>query len=818
MSEKTFMQELAEHGLIQAAFELLGFSFEGKRPNEKGWVPNLRLPPSIANDKNPSVSVNLHTGACHDFGSPLKGDLVTLVEKQRACSPAEAIRWLREALGLKGSSAFKPLTVAALARRKQLPPEWLAELGCSDRSDGVHIPYFTRDQAPCRAQVRGRLGGGWRWDARGDAATLPIRAYGLWLPLNQSAKHLTLVEGCSDAWTFWHNDEAALGIPGAEMAHVLEAEDIAAAEKLYIVQEADQGGERFVRGVAQRLQALGYDTEYARVIDGSRLQGGDPSAHFMAVGDAFPADWQAQCTAARPLDEVIAELSVADSAPREPVSEPSTNSREQPVDTLITCANEADLFMGTDHVMYATLPSGKTVALQAPLFREWLIAMYLGRSTGGRVRLPSERALEDALRTLEARAKYLNPDTPRRPVHLRVAGEEDEAGQLKRIYIDLANEQNEIVVMSADGVQICSSAESLPVRFLRKSVQRPLPRPDLTGSLDALLPFLRFESKEEQFAVIAWLLYSLVPRGPYPILAIQGPAGSGKSTLSRYIRDFIDPSQVPLRRPERSSEDRFLHARNNWMVAYENVSALSHVQSDDLASISTGAGYATRRHYTNTEEVAYAVRRPIMLNGIGHYIERPDLASRALIVRARPLGPQSRKTESSLDAAFRAARPYIFGALCNTLVQVLRHSHEEAPIVTRMADFCNVIYRARRVLPFRDLDPIQVLVDAEQQWGGDYLERNPLLVGLQRLVEGHGEITSDMTTLQQQCAEAAGLEEMPMSPRGFSALLEHAMPVLNSFGIYREALGRVGPLRRPVYRYYQTSSDEHEGEVEPASE
>ncbi len=77
---------------------------------------------------------------------------------------------------------------------------------------------------------------------------------------------LVLVEGESDQLTLRQHDIAALGVPGASMARLVEAEHVAGIRTLFVVKEPDHGGETFVRGLTERLQQIGFDGTL-RVVD-----------------------------------------------------------------------------------------------------------------------------------------------------------------------------------------------------------------------------------------------------------------------------------------------------------------------------------------------------------------------------------------------------------------------------------------------------------------------------------------------------------------------------------------------------------------------
>lgn len=137
----------------------------------------------------------------------------------------------------------------------------------------VRIPYFLADGTEhSRARIRyQRTDGnkGLAWTA-GDGAIIP---YGLQrLSDARAAKYVIVVEGETDCWTLWAHGFPALGIPGASMGNKLQAEHLFGIDKVFIIQEPDNGGRGFAAGVLSRLSAIGYSGQ-RYVIDFRKVTG-----------------------------------------------------------------------------------------------------------------------------------------------------------------------------------------------------------------------------------------------------------------------------------------------------------------------------------------------------------------------------------------------------------------------------------------------------------------------------------------------------------------------------------------------------------------
>lgn len=231
---------------------------EKAKKNDKGWTS--RCP--AHEDKQNSLS----------FRETDDGTM--LVKCFKGCETKDVLGAvnlkMRDLFPQKKQPPKKPkaqsLTLAELAADKKLSEEFLREVGVCDQTDFhdnkiVKISYrlMGGSLAPrqrIRRALKAKDGSIW---SGGGGRPVP---YGLWrLKDTGKDESLYLVEGESDCWTLWHHGQAALGLPGANMAGVLGAEHLAKAARVYAIQEPDEGGESFIKGLAKRLREIGYTGE-----------------------------------------------------------------------------------------------------------------------------------------------------------------------------------------------------------------------------------------------------------------------------------------------------------------------------------------------------------------------------------------------------------------------------------------------------------------------------------------------------------------------------------------------------------------------------
>lgn len=285
-------------------------------------------------------------------------------------------------------------------------------------------------------------------------------------------------------------------------------------------------------------------------------------------------------------------------------------------------------------------------------------------------------------------------------------GEAIFSGKVKSVYVRVASSASEIVIDIGDNtssvVRVDSSGWEIisdpPVPFHRSTNLEALVVPqkfkgDAQG-IELLKPFINVRSEDDWILIISWLLATLLPSGSFPILCLQGEQDSGKSSLTRLIRSIIDPRTEGIRQLPNSARDISIAAQHNHILAFDNLSGIAHKMSDILCRISTGAGFATRQLYTDSDELIVNAKRPTIVNGIDEIARRPDLLSRSIVLRLPRL--KSRMTESELKEKLSKIMPRVLGGLLSAASIGLRRLDSiGTKDLPRMADFYSVDHRMR---------------------------------------------------------------------------------------------------------------------------
>lgn len=449
---------------------------------------------------------------------------------------------------------------------------------------------------------------------------------------------------------------------------------------------------------------------------------------------------------------------------------------------LIGLCEAVELFHTPQGDSYARLPIGQhweNWALRSKTLSHWLVREF-HRALD---KPPGAKALQDAIRLLEAKAKF---DYPEVPVWVRLAEHDG------RIYVDLCNKTWEAVEISADGWRVVSDP---PVRFRRAKGMRPLARPAGGGSVTLLRRFINIGDDDNWIVLLAWLAAALRSRGPYPILILLGAQGSAKSTLGRILRLLTDPSVAPVRTPPRSDRDLMIAAANSWVIAYDNLSEIPQWLSDALCRIATGGGFSTRELYTDSDEVFFDAARPVILNGIDHLAERADLAERALVLNLPHIGKADRKDEQQLFADFEKELPRILGALFTAISCALRRLPEvKIASKPRMADFALWAAAAAPALGFSPEAFLVAYSGNRAEAVQETLEGDVVAVAISALMDeigtdnkaGNWEGTCKELLLRLEPfvdGDVRKSDDWPQSARGLSSRLRRLVTFLAESGV-----------------------------------
>ncbi|WP_156100877.1 hypothetical protein [Thermorudis peleae] len=551
---------------------------------------------------------------------------------------------------------------------------------------------------------------------------------------------------------------------------------------VYLWPDHDPVGHDHMARIAARLHALGCSA--IRQIRWPDAPPGGDAADYLAAGHtradveqllATAAPWPLPDPTVEPNEPPVPPIPptiTADAADAGPADE---HARASHATHLVRIGRTAELWHAPDGTAWATIPVNdhhEHWPIRSRHFREWLARQFY-LQTG---RAASAQSLQDATTILEADAKFTGAE---HPVFVRIA-EHDGA-----VYLDLADAHWRAVEITADGWRVVPAP---PVKFRRARGMEPLPEPVPGGSLELLRPFLNVAATDWPL-VLGWLVMAFAPRGPYPVLALGGEQGSGKTTTARVLRRLVDPNQADVRAEPRDTRDLAITAHNSWIICLDNASRFAQWLSDALCRLATGAGFAARELYSDNEETILVAQRPILITAVVDVVTAPDLLDRSVQVTCPVISDAEREPEAAFWSAFEAARPLILGALCDAVSRAVR-TREQVTLswLPRMADFA--IWATAALGPESGF--LERYQDNRAGAAGTALEFSPVsqavLAFMERRVSWSGTAQCLLDALNADADEEtqrtrARLRAWPKTAAGLSSELRRQSPALRASGL-----------------------------------
>ncbi len=451
----------------------------------------------------------------------------------------------------------------------------------------------------------------------------------------------------------------------------------------------------------------------------------------------------------------------------------SKDTRQPASSALIDIGKRADLFFCNDEP-YATVSVNghfETHAINSRSFKDYLNGVYYDENGCA----ANKDSISQACDTLRAIARK----NGEKPVFTRIAGMGD------AIYVDLCNSDYEVVRITASGWEITKEPS---VRFIRGAGAESLPRPERTGTGFADLKRLMNCKEDEDFCMLTAFLVGCFSFGaPYPILCLQGAPGTGKSTKTVMIKRLTDPNQADHRGTPESVRDLMISARQQHVLAYDNISGLTQWLSDAFCRLSTGAGFSKRAHYSDAEEVIFKAKRPIVLNGIEDiHAQKHDLSSRAISVVFDLIPEESKLEEGVIWAEFERARPGILGSLFDAVSESLKNLNRV--VLTqknvRMLDFAKFVIAAESALPFDRGFFMKSYIENADRAAAAAIENDDVADAIRTLMNDREMWEGPAKELLEKLTEITGENaKLPKRPNQLSGKIRRSIPSLKKAGI-----------------------------------
>jgi hypothetical protein len=207
--------------------------------------------------------------------------------------------------------------------------------------------------------------------------------------------------------------------------------------------------------------------------------------------------------------------------------------------------------------------------------------------------------------------------------------------------------------------------------------------------------------------------------------------------------------------------------------------------SDAICRLATGGGFATRALFTDSEEAVFNATRPILLNGIGGFVQRGDLIDRSLTLSLRAIDDGERRERAAVMTAVEAAAPKLFGAALDALSLGLRlMPATRLERLPRMADFARFATAAETA--FTEPGGFMAAWESSRMASlPDDLEADPVAGAVVQLMEGRGYAWSGTATMLLKALDPdQSRRDLPRAANALSQAVTRSIPLIARAGFH----------------------------------
>ncbi|GAA6157383.1 hypothetical protein NBRC116588_28560 [Pyruvatibacter sp. HU-CL02332] len=411
--------------------------------------------------------------------------------------------------------------------------------------------------------------------------------------------------------------------------------------------------------------------------------------------------------------------------------------------------------------------------------------------------VPSGKAVGETIDRLEGFA-LLSADKRDLPIRTVVRDKEDGSS-----VVEIDTGRREAVVVSAGGY----GSQITNTIFRRPGTAAELPEPAKSGSLDLLWQVLPVKDPDQQKLIVAFIVVSSIANCPaFPLLSMEGPAGSAKTSAMEIIAGLIDPSPGLARALPRSERDLAVSAHNRWCVTFDNLDHIKGNMSDALCRLTTGGSFAARALYTDADERLLTFRRPVIATGIGDYIRRSDLMTRSMVITLPPLSEAGGvRPKQQVFAEYERLKPQILAGLYNGISSVLRNLEStKENFDHRAADFLRYATAAEEGLGWAPGSFEKVFMRHQDRQQSTLALSDVVVREVCTVIAGEdGDVIEHTASDLYQAVTSGFLGSRPAAwpkdPAGLSKCLTQRYEQLKSLGLILER-GRTGKSRSLVFK------------------
>lgn len=370
-----------------------------------------------------------------------------------------------------------------------------------------------------------------------------------------------------------------------------------------------------------------------------------------------------------------------------------------------------------------------------------------------------------------------------------------------------------------------------PVTFRSVKNLRELPDPVQGGNLSDIADLVNLKTDRDRRLFLAYITLVALAHIPRPILQATGVMGAGKSTACRVVKRMMDPTSTESVTIDR--RDFLQKASHCYILMLDNQNSLPEWALDTLCRLVTGESDSKRVLYTDDEDLVWAMKRGVLLNGINAPSDRGDVQDRVLPIELQRIDKCERLPEDDFWMRFSLAHREMLGAVFDALSGALRERHNvkltERPRLAVWGLYAAALYQAQGWGVNQFVSDWQGVEDAQRQGtlDGSIVAQAVILYMLDkdRIEKPASKLHASIEAFVEDDLDLKADRDWPKTGRTLWKKIREVTPLLETYGIRasRKTDNRVG---RPIVlekisdtgRKYAKYTDDNADDNHPADD